>query len=256
MHENRIDESFSGKLYPVWKLFDENELREKKIFAKGDFVDYKLQNFFRRNGDYKIIYPKGDCENSGRPSVKAMWGSSYSILSAIKRDIDKRRIKDNLKAYNNLSLNSAILNLLSNASDQRNIGNLNDAVKYLSKAVEYIDMDGFSPNNSMHMKAYKDLANLKFELGNYDEANGLYNFYLNNVCKNYRLSFSESDKDKYINEIQRLFHRLAEVARKRGEEDNAKICQRAAYEVGYSRLGEYVIKRRADNDVNIGDIFV
>ena len=79
---------------------------------------------------------------------------------------------------------------------------------------EYIDMDGFSPNNSMHMKAYKDLANLKFELGNYDEANGLYNFYLNNVCKNYRLSFSESDKDKYINEIQRLFHRLAEVARK------------------------------------------
>lgn len=256
MHENRIDESFSGKLYPVWKLFDENELREKKIFAKGDFVDYKLQNFFRRNRDYKIIYPKGDCENSGRPSVKAMWGSSYSILSAIKRDIDKRRIKDNLKAYNNLDLNSAILNLLSNASDQRNIGNLNDAVKHLSKAVEYIDMDGFNPNNSMHMNAYKDLADLKFELGNYDEANGLYNFYLNNVCKNYRLSFSESDKDKYINEIKRLFHRLAQVARKRGEEDNAKICERAAYEVGYSRLGEYVIKRRADNDVNIGDIFV
>lgn len=46
------------------------------------------------------------------------------------------------------------------------------------------------------------------------------------------------------------------MARKRGEEDNAKICERAAYEVGYSRLGEYVIKRRADNDVNIGDIFV
>ena len=112
------------------------------------------------------------------------------------------------------------------------------------------------PYTKPTMNAYKDLADLKFELGNYDEANGLYNFYLNNVCKNYRLSFSESDKDKYINEIKRLFHRLAQVARKRGEEDNAKICERAAYEVGYSRLGEYVIKRRADNDVNIGDIFV
>lgn len=259
LKQNRDMLEFANKLYPVWKVFDERELQEGKIYDKGDFVDYKLENFFRRNGEYKIIYPKADYENSGRPSVMGMWGSCYSMFSAIARDIDSRYIRDSLKNQNNINLNSAIYGMLSNAQDYESTHDWDKADKILTDIVEYINMEGFNRRNRDYLNTYKRLADAKYNKGDYLGANGVYNFYLNNLCKNFLEDIKEDDYVTAADDRMRIalvFERLAEVAQKRGEYEPEAECRRAAHEVvRCSPLGAEVLERRANDDVNIGDIF-
>lgn len=259
LKQNRDMLEFANKLYPVWKVFDENELNDGKIFDKGDFVDYKLENYFRRNGDYKIIYPAADCENSGRPSVMGMWGSCYSMFNAISRDIDARYIRDSLKNQNNINLNSAIYGMLNDAQNCESKKDWNKADKILTEVVEYIDMEGFNRRNKDYLNTYKRLADAKYNKGDYLGANGVYNFYLNNLCKNFLEDIKGDDYKTGADDrmrIAKVFQRLAELAQKRGEFVPEKECRRAAHEVvRCSKLGAEVLERRADNDVNIGDIF-
>lgn len=259
LRQNRDMLEFANKLYPVWKVFDEKELNEGKIFDKGDFVDYKLENYFRRNGDYKIIYPKADCESSGRPSVMGMWGSCYSMFTAIAKDIDARYIRDSLKTQNNINLNSAIYGMLNDAQNCESKKDWQNAAKILTEVTEYIDMEGFDRRKPDYLNTYRRLADAKFNSGDYLAANGLYNFYLNNLCKNFVEDLKEDDyKDAYQDRIHiaKVFERLAEVAQKRGEYYPEKECRRAAYEViSCTQLGNEVLERRADDDINIGDIF-
>lgn len=259
LRQNKDMLEFANKLYPVWKVFDEKELNEGKIFDKGDFVDYKLENYFRRNGDYKIIYPEADCESSGRPSVMGMWGSCYSMFTAIAKDIDARYIRDSLKTQNNINLNSAIYGMLNDAQNCESKKDWQNAAKILTEVTEYIDMEGFDRRKSDYLNTYRRLADAKFNSGDYLAANGLYNFYLNNLCKNFVEDLKEDDyKDAYQDRIHiaKVFERLAEVAQKRGEYYPEKECRRAAFEViSCTQLGNEVLERRANDDINIGDIF-
>lgn len=259
LNENRVTDEFAEKLYPVWKLFSPDELRNKKIYEKGDFVDYKLENYFRRNQDYKIIYPIGDTENSGRPSVMPLRGSNFAIFSAIKRDVENRDLRDTMLYKDNIVLNKAIYSLLSASRSSMRGGNYQNAEKILTDVVDYIEMEGFTRKNSEYMAAYKLLADAKFRNGDYVGANGIYNFYLNNKCKNYlervKVERYQQTKDE-LDEIIALFKRLAEVAQRRGEKRPEMECLRAAKELEYgSELGNKVLYRRANDDINIGDIF-
>ena len=80
-----------------------------------------------------------------------------------------------------------------------------------------------------------------------------------NKCKNYlervKVESYKQTKDE-LDEIIALFKRLAEVAQRRGEQRPEMECLRAAKELQYgSELGDKVLYRRANDDINIGDIF-
>ncbi|MBQ2984288.1 MAG: hypothetical protein IJD57_05780 [Candidatus Gastranaerophilales bacterium] len=97
--KNRIAQNMStddcaDKLYPVKSLFTEEEIKEKKINLKGDWVDKTLTLFFRTNKENEVIYPKFDCEGSGKPSVAPMWGGGFSVMNAIAKDIEGRKLND------------------------------------------------------------------------------------------------------------------------------------------------------------------
>ena len=259
LQKGAVNADFDNKLYPVWKLFTEEELINNKIYDRGDFVDSSLQNYFRRNGDYKIIYPKADAESSGRPSVMPLRSGDFAIFSALSRDVDNNRCYD-LLIDDHVDLMNGIHGRLENALSARNYKDYPKVEDYLVKALEYIDMMGGLDRNSItHMRVYKYLAEAKHHNGDYIGANGLYNSYLNNLCKNYLenpeyIEYGGEDHSrKYIIET---FRNLSDIAARRGEYFPSKYCNLAADEVEKgTKLGEEIIQRRANDDINIGDLF-
>lgn len=256
LEANADTRRFSEKLYPVWKLFDENKLNNDKIYDKGDFVDASLNNYFRRNSNYEIIYPKADCENNGRPSVKAMWGSDYAMLNAIKRDVEKQQFVDQVtQGY--LNFNDLVVSSYSDAIKAESSNNLRNAEACWSKTLEYIDMVGFDRQNINHLLAHKHMGDIKMKLGDYTGANWHYNFYINNLSKNHLKgsSLKNNENLNYLDEIANTFKKLAEVAKQRGENYSEMECRRAASEIYAYRFGPDILNRRANDDLNIGDIF-
>lgn len=256
LEANADTRRFSEKLYPVWKLFDENKLNNDKIYDKGDFVDASLNNYFRRNSNYEIIYPKADCENNGRPSVKAMWGSDYAMLNAIKRDVEKQQFVDQVtQGY--LNFNDLVVSSYSDAIKAESSNNLYSAEACWSKTLEYIDMVGFDRQNINHLLAHKHMGDIKMKLGDYAGANWHYNVYINNLSKNHLkgASLKNNENLNYLDEIANTFKKLAEVAKQRGENYSEMECRRAASEIYAYRFGPDILNRRANDDLNIGDIF-
>lgn len=95
--KNRSFENHRKKLYPVKEIFSPSEIIEKKIEIQGDYVDSSQTLFFRKNKEGVMVFPKCDCEGSEKPSVMSMWGSCFSTINAIVRDIEKliKQNKDN-----------------------------------------------------------------------------------------------------------------------------------------------------------------
>jgi len=244
---------FSNKLFPVWKLFGENQL------YKGDFVDSNLEHYFRRNSNYEIIYPPADCESNGKPSVMGMWGSDYSMLNAIKRDIAQLQFADQVTKGTNLKLSSLARDSFESAKIAEKNNDLHRAENLLSEVIKFNNMEGFNRNLDFHIMPYKHMGDVKLKLGDYDGANWHFNFYVNNLSKNF---LDQYPRDGYLNttdiraQIADGFLQLAEIAKRRSEMYPEMECRRASGEVRYlSRIGLKVLERRADNDINIGDLF-
>ena len=258
LKEGRVTSDFDNKLYPVWKLFNENELRDQKIYEKGDFVDYKLQNYFRRNGDYKIIYPKGDSEKSGKPSVMGMWDGRASVISALDRDVSNHRFRAAM-LRDNIHLDDIIAGRYRSAQEAKNFNDYR-AVEYnLNQIQEHMELEELDRKSEIYMEITECLADAKFHNGNYLGSKALYNRYLNDLSKNY-FEMREKDREKaekIRKEITSVYSILAEIADKQGEEYSARVCRRAARELQKNTaIGMKVIKRRANDDINVGDLFV
>ena len=106
-------------------------------------------------------------------------------------------------------------------------------------------------------QSIKGLADIKYHKGDYAGANGLYNFYLNNICKKLENTTPEYfiSHEKERRHIADIFLRLADIANRRGEYIPEKECRAAAKAiVPSSNLGYYIINRRAKGDNYIGDL--
>ena len=217
LEENQDTSSFSDKLYPVWKLFDEDKLFADKIYDKGDFVDSSLKNYYRRNEHYEIICPEADCESNGRPSVKAMWGSEYSVLNAIKRDIRKQQFVDSMRSELNVDFGRAAYNTYQDVLSAIEERDFRRAEADLSKVISYNDMDGFNRRDDFHTLPYKQMGDVKLELGDYVGADWHYNFYINKLSKNFLEDYAKSESyhatQPIRTKIAEAFSKLAEVAR-------------------------------------------
>lgn len=80
-------DDFINKIFDVNKVFTPEEISKNKIRLKGDYVDSSLTLYFRANKDGNVIFPNCDYEQSSRPSVVSMWGSCFSLINAINRNI-------------------------------------------------------------------------------------------------------------------------------------------------------------------------
>lgn len=254
---------FSDKLYPVWKVFDDETRRNLKTDLRGDFVDVSLKRFYRKNADNKIIYPDCDCERSGRPSVMAMWGSCFSIFDAIKRDVDNQKCYDRTIKRNqrNLDLPQGVVNLVRTGKLCEREGKMQDAETFYGQAIEMIKMEGFDYKVNIDMMPYEALAELKFNKGDWNGASNLYNFILNSKCKLFLYNKAHATEDSFKTheesvKLSYIFDKLKEICDKKGEEYPASVCRRASMELrGNSKLAPQIIQRRADEDVHIGDLF-
>lgn len=261
MEEGRDTSEFSGKLYPVWKVFGDEQLRSEKIFDKGDFVDSDLKNYYRRNAHYEIIYPKADCENNGRPSVRAMWGSEYSMLNAMKRDISEQDFADNMVKEFGINFSSIAADTYKSAKDAFFVNDYIKSERLLNEAIESINLAGFDLKKEHHIESYNLMGDVKTKLGDYDGASWYYNKAINSLSKNVMENYGVDSKIYHTTmkdrvKIHDIFVKLADIAKIRGEGYPEQECLRAAGEVrGLTTLGAKVLERRADNDINIGDIF-
>ena len=261
MEEGRDTSEFSEKLYPVWKVFNNDQLYGEKIFEKGDFVDSNLINYYRRNAHYEIIYPKADCENNGRPSVRGMWGSEYSMLNAMKRDISEQDFADSMIRDYHINFNAIAADSYRSAKEAFGANDYARSEKLLNEALESINLAGFDSKNNNHIETYNLMGDVKTKLGNYDGASWYYNKAINALSKNVMERYDVDPKvyhttmDERV-KIHDIFVKLADIAKIRGEGYPEQECLRAAGEVrGLTTLGSKVLERRADNDINIGDIF-
>ena len=88
------------KLYKISDIFDEDEIKRRKLNYLGDFITKDQKLVFDVNPEGKVLFQKCNCEGSTRPSVKSMWGCCFSTVSAIKRDIRKAMQKKEIDTQN------------------------------------------------------------------------------------------------------------------------------------------------------------
>ncbi len=205
-------DSCADKLYPVPAIFSKDEIIAKKINLQGDYVDKTLTLYFRKNKDNKVIFPKCDCEGSGKPSVLSMWGSCFSVFNAIARDINNQNrqypfIKDGKCAFSDLDTHKKIVE----KTLERGIksGVYKDAEQAFNYAIQLNKAFEASYNlELLDYRPYQLLGDLHFQHKNFDYAASCYNNAINILSKKIleqvnENSISEVRKDynSYINEL-------------------------------------------------------
>lgn len=197
-----------NKLYPIEEIFSPQEIRNKKLRLQGDYVNKTLNLFFRKNDKGEVIFPKCDCEGSGKPSVLSMWGSCFSVMNAIARDIEiqnsqysptnKKLIDEEIQTHKKKI--QEILNAGINSTDDEKAEQYYNYAISLNKAFE-------ASNNIelLDFKPYQLLGNLHFSHKKYDYANSCYNNAINILAKKIQLenpiSQMHQDYENYKNAI-------------------------------------------------------
>lgn len=210
-HDNKDFDKIPNKLYPIEDVFSFQEIKNRKLRLQGDYVDKSLTLFFRKNEDGKVIFPKCDCEGSGKPSVLSMWGSCFSVMNAIARDIEIQNSQypntngncsNSEFANHRKKINKILEKGINTPNDKEAERSFNYAIA-LNKAFE-------ASNNVelLDFKPYQLLGNLHFTHKKYDYANACYNNAINMLAKkiqnqtgNRPISQMLEDYENYKNSI-------------------------------------------------------
>lgn len=92
VNKGRSTDNLPDKLYKITDIFEEKEIKAKKWDYLGSYINNKQDLVFDVNWSDKVIFNKLNSEGSDRPSVFSMWGSCFSTINAIKRDISAMEI--------------------------------------------------------------------------------------------------------------------------------------------------------------------
>lgn len=179
----------ADRLYPVEAVFSKDEIKSKKINLQGDYVNRDLDLFFRINRQGQVIFPKCDCEGSGKPSVLSMWGSCFAVFNAIARDINAEE--------NNLSKdidfhNKKMDNLINGGLFWGANGGDKQAEDYFNNAI--LTDETFAKKHGEYFKDYRPhyyLGNLHFKNQKYDYASACYNNGIN-ILSNYLINHKQT----------------------------------------------------------------
>lgn len=172
----------ADKLYSVDDLFTQDEIISKKMNLKGRYVDKTLKTFFDINEDGEVIFPKCDCEGSGKPSVLSMWGSCFATMNAIARDI-----KLSQKAVSSSTLDKHIQRLegLKRAAQsyksQAKLKRAEDALNYAIETDKAFSIT--HPDYYLDFEPHYLLGNLHYDNAKYDYSAACFNNAVNFLSK-------------------------------------------------------------------------
>ena len=241
---------FSDKLFWIYGVFSDEEIRSRKLNLRGDFVDSSLNKFFRINSSNEIIYPKGDAERNGRPSVKALWGATYSIFNAIRRDVEYELLREWIKEEK-IGVPRIIVDHAYEAEKWRDIKKLNKAEYWYQEAAEAIEFKGLDVNNEREVDVLCNLAEVRFRKGKKKSAEELYNFLINEIA-----SAKSYNGDKY-KILSKLYTNLVEICEANNDDANSFLCQKAAQAFEWHLpVAETILQRRAEGNHYLGGLFV
>lgn len=289
--KNNPESAPDDKLYKVKDIFDEETIKAKKINIQGEYTDKSLKLFFRKNKDNKVIFPKCDCEGSGKPSVLSMWGSCFAVFNCIAKDIkyrESQKLKNNtleIDDYEKL------------AQKDKEKGQYGGAEYFYGKILEIL----YSKNapDDEKLKILEKMAFVLLKQDKFHETRNCYNTLINlNSAKlirecglqkrqnktnniidsiiekekinalgedgykkvaNYNKNFDkENNKKRSQLELKIAMHYsvVGDLCSKAGENYPAKVCKWASEEIiKGSQYGDKIIQRRAQNDSYIGDLY-
>lgn len=200
----------ADKLYVIKDIFSEEEIKNQKLDLQGYFVDKSLKLFFNTNSNGEIVFPKCNCEGSGKPSVLSMWGSCFAIFNAIARDIglEESKKKNWIEGQRQYYHGTNITNTLADDRINKNIDKLRKAKKennysaiekYANIILEDIKFLGTNSNyiDFVHYgvpeECYEALISALIGEKKYDSAENVINFYINYLAqKNEQYRYSKS----------------------------------------------------------------
>lgn len=276
------------KLYKIEDIFSESEIKNGKMRIQGDYIDKLLKLFFRKNKDNKIIFPKCDCEGSGKPSVLSMWGSCFSVFNAIAKDI---KLREKRKLYND---DSEIPKLMKKAEADEAKKFYDGAEYFYNKVLESMTIKGLGDEEKYHVQ--EKLAVVLLKQSKFEPAKHILNKLIDNNCtkiskecglqnrtafkENVIAAFLNKEKTKFIGsdyskiaaqilnpdsnskrsnlELKIAMHYsiIGDLCRIAGEEYPAKVCRWASEEITKgSAFGDKIIQRRAEKNTYIGDLY-
>ena len=203
--DNTNLDKIPNKLYPIEDIFSSQEIKNQKLRLQGDYVDKSLTLFFRENDNGKVIFPKCDCEGSGKPSVLSMWGSCFSVMNAIARDIEIQGSQypnmdgdcPNIELNNHRKKINEILNM------GINFKNYEEAERSFNYAISL--NKAFDASNNIELldfKPYQLLGDLHFAHKKYDYASSCYNNAINILAKQIQLQTDNRSLSQILEDYQ------------------------------------------------------
>lgn len=235
------------RLYSLRDVFSNDEIRSRKLDTLGHLINNEQNLIFDTNSNGKIIFQKTNCEGSEKPSVLSMWGSCFSSINAMARDAKKSGNSKQSYSY-----------YIQKAEQEVRRGESDGAEYYYNEALEILHPDKSTFNyQSNTISTYEKLYKLLKSQGKTEEAKGISNMIIN--LKSHEIINKSVYNPLYMREqhnIGNYYKDLADFCEKEGEYYPARVCRWAAEELKKSSsYGDKIIKRRAEQNQYIGDLY-
>lgn len=173
--------SCADKLYRIEDVFSPEETEQKKLSLEGKYTDKTRNLYFDVNSSNEVVFPRCNCEGSQKPSVMSMWGSCFSTINAVARDIDKTK-KNYQREIRSLIEDGKYTRKLANGTDK---DYYEESSKYFLEAIEKNKKlaEHFSDIEADYTLEY-NLGLLQEDFYKSDAATDSFNNSLNILCKN------------------------------------------------------------------------
>ena len=235
------------RLYSLRDVFSNEEIKRRKLDTLGHLINNEQNLIFDTNSNGKIIFQKANCEGSEKPSVLSMWGSCFSAINAMARDIKKSgNNKQNYSYY------------IQKAEEDVKRGENEGAEYFYNEALDILHPDKSTFNyQSKAINTYEKLYKLLKSQGKNEEAKGIANMIINIRC--HEIANKSVYNPFYMKEqsnIGEYYKDLASFCENECEYYPARVCKWAAEELKKnSSYGDKIVQRRAKQNQYIGDLY-
>ncbi|MCQ2738949.1 MAG: hypothetical protein MJ237_01840 [bacterium] len=243
--------SLPDKLYSIGDVYDTSEIQRRGLDNLGSLISKDGLIFDTNNSD-KIIFQKTNCEGSDKPSVMQMWGSCFSSINAMVRDLGKNEID-----YSSSNTSNAT-SYITKGYQEYLRKNYASAEHYYNEALNIMHPNRTSLNfKDGTIELYDKLYSVLKARGKHAEAKGVANMLINlNSYDIKNLSVYDSKYLRIQSKVGDYYKDLADFCERDCEYYPAKVCRWAVDELKKSTsCGDKIIQRRAEQNQYIGDLY-
>lgn len=243
--------SLSDKLYALKDVYDSSEIENKNLDTLGSLVN-RDGLIFDTNRQGKIIFQKTNCEGSEKPSVLQMWGSCFSAINALVRDIK------NGGAEKIVSKDFSSAGFIAQADKYKARGDYSAAESCYNEALDILHPNKMSFNYQKEaIETYEKLYSVLRSSYKYNEAKGIANMLINLYSNEIKdLSVFDTRYIRIQSKIGDYYNDMADYCEREYEYYPARVCRWAVEELKKSSLnGDKIVQRRAEQNQYIGDLY-